>query len=118
MWQFPDLLLSAGAGAEQALVERLRSRFGLHVELAQQLGSLQHQVTRFRIQLDVYAGSVLSGRGRAEPGGGLAWSRPEELAERAMPVAHRKIARSLLAEDPSHALTPSSRRRRGSATEN
>ncbi|HVZ35997.1 MAG TPA: A/G-specific adenine glycosylase, partial [Polyangiaceae bacterium] len=55
MWQFPDLLLGAAGSAEKALVESLRSRFGLNVELSKQIGSLQHQVTRFRIQLDVYA---------------------------------------------------------------
>jgi A/G-specific adenine glycosylase len=118
MWQFPDLLLAPGASAEKALVDSLRSRFGLNVELAEQIGRLQHQVTRFRIQLVVYAGKVLSGRGRAEPAGGLTWSLPEDLSERAMPVAHREIARSLLAEDPSAALHASPRRRRGSATEN
>jgi A/G-specific adenine glycosylase len=111
MWQFPDLHLRATDSAPAALITSIRSRFGLDIGDLDPLGTLEHQVTRFRIRLAIYACAAGRGRARAEPEGELSWSAPRELVGLAMPVAHRKIARSLLTEDASATLRHSPRSR-------
>jgi len=61
------------------------------------LCSLQHHVTRFRLQIEVYEARALGGRARAAAAGEVRWCTPDALAALAMPLCHRKIARAALA---------------------
>jgi A/G-specific adenine glycosylase len=96
MWQFPDRKLGAGDDPAQCLPESVATSTGISIALGESLGSLRHQVTRFRIQMDVYAARALHGRARGLDGAEVRWCAPEQLSLLAMPVAHRKIARQLL----------------------
>ncbi|HKO91309.1 MAG TPA: NUDIX domain-containing protein, partial [Polyangiaceae bacterium] len=96
MWQFPDRQLREGDDPAQCLPESVAANTGISIALGAPLGSLRHQVTRFRIQMDVYAARALRGRARGLDGAEVRWCAPAELTLLAMPVAHRKIARQLL----------------------
>jgi A/G-specific adenine glycosylase len=98
MWMFPDALCVSGESAAETLQHAVRETTGVLVESQGQALLLQHQVTRFRITLEVHRCRVLEGRARALGYAELAWSAPDALAELAMPTAHRKIARSLRGE--------------------
>jgi A/G-specific adenine glycosylase len=98
MWMFPDTPVLPTADAGETLQRFVRESTGLEVASLGKSLVLQHQVTRFRITLEVHACRVLKGRGRALRYAELAWCKPDELATLAMPTAHRKIARSLRVE--------------------
>lgn len=111
MWQFPDVELPGPASAraadggpanehvsrpaKAALCQHVKEALGLDVHVGEQLSSLRHHVTRFRISIDVYACATDRGRARAIQYAAARWCSPVELAALAMPAAHRKIARSL-----------------------
>jgi A/G-specific adenine glycosylase len=95
MWQFPDVELGAARSPESPLAKRLEQSIGLNVEVGERLLGLRHQVTRFRIELDVFGCTVSKGRARAIDYDEVRWTAPDELATLPMPAAHRKIARSL-----------------------
>lgn len=116
MWQFPDVTLGPGEAAEQALPAALASGTGVHVALERRLCGLQHHVTRFRLEVEVFAGNALSGRARAasESTAEVRWCTPEEIAALAMPLYHRKIARVAFS-DVAEGTAPRRARRAGKA---
>jgi len=97
MWQFPDLKLSPGEDAETSLPRAVAASSGVAIELGERLCTLQHHVTRFRIQIEVYGARALGGRARSSSGGEARWCTPEALTGLAMPLCHRKIARAAVA---------------------
>ena len=97
MWQFPDLKLAPGEAPELSLPRAVADTTGVTIQLGARLCSLQHHVTRFRIQIELYEARALAGRARAPSGGEARWCTPEALAGLAMPLCHRKIARVALA---------------------
>jgi A/G-specific adenine glycosylase len=97
MWQFPDLKLAPGEAPELSLPRAVADSSGVSIELGAQLGSIQHHVTRFRIQIEVYEARAIAGRARAASGGEARWCTPEALSALAMPLCHRKIARAAVA---------------------
>jgi 8-oxo-dGTP diphosphatase len=97
MWQFPDLKLSPGEDPLTSLPRAVGASTGVSIELGQRLCTLQHHVTRFRIQIDVYGARALGGRARAASGAEARWCTPEALSALAMPLCHRKIARAAVA---------------------
>jgi A/G-specific adenine glycosylase len=97
MWQFPDLKLAPDEAPELSLPRAIAATTGVSIELGAHLCGLQHHVTRFRLQIEVYAARALAGRAHAPSGGEARWCTPEALAGLAMPLCHRKIARVALA---------------------
>jgi A/G-specific adenine glycosylase len=95
MWQFPDVRIDAGMEPAPALEARVLGSTGVRVAADARVLGLRHQVTRFRIAIDVYACRALGGRARAIDYGEIRWLDPEDLSALPMPAAHRKIARSL-----------------------
>jgi adenine-specific DNA glycosylase len=96
MWQFPDAGLDGDQNARDVLQKSISRSTGVAVEALGLVGSLRHQVTRFRIDIDVYGCRARAGRARAIEYGAVAWCDPRDLTALAMPAAHRKIARSML----------------------
>jgi A/G-specific adenine glycosylase len=95
LWTFPETERAQDASAGVTLERFVRESTGLEVKSAGELLVISHQVTRFRITLEVHACRVLKGRGRALGYEALAWNEPDALTQLAMPTPHRKIARSL-----------------------
>jgi A/G-specific adenine glycosylase len=100
LWDFPRFALAQSAPAERdlALAEGVERLCGLRVEPGEQLATIKHGVTRFRITLDCY--HARSRAGRLIPAGGAAmkWVPPSELADHALSTTGRKIARLLVAD--------------------
>ena len=95
MWQFPEAPCTDPAAERATLTERVAKSTGLHIEVADSILALEHQVTRFRISLEVFACTPLRGRARALECADVRWCDLAALASLPMPAAHRKIARSL-----------------------
>jgi A/G-specific adenine glycosylase len=96
MWQFPDVELGADEAPSTRLEASVKSSTGITIAAGASIGNLRHQVTRFRIDIEVYACRAQTGRARAIDYDAVCWSPPEELPRLAMPAAHRKIAREML----------------------
>jgi A/G-specific adenine glycosylase len=95
MWQFPDVAIDGAESPTRALEAAVRRGTGVSVSAAERLLGLRHQVTRFRIEIDVYACTATAGRATAIEYGEVRWCDPDALGALPMPAAHRKIARSL-----------------------
>ena len=95
MWQFPDVLVEAGEDAQAALAAGVALGTGLRVCVGERLLGVRHQVTRFKIEIDVYACTAQAGRARPLAYDEVRWCDAEALARVPMPAAHRRVARSL-----------------------
>jgi A/G-specific adenine glycosylase len=95
MWQFPDVLLGADSDPVTALADSVPLGTGVRIRVGERLLGLRHQVTRFRIEIDVYACTAEAGRARAIAYDEVRWCDAEELGSLPMPAAQRRIARSL-----------------------
>lgn len=98
LWTFPETERASEAAPEHALERFVHESTGLAVKSEGERLVITHQVTRFRITLEVHACRLLEGRGRKLGPAELAWCEPDGLAQLAMPTPHRKIARSLRVE--------------------
>jgi A/G-specific adenine glycosylase len=96
MWQFPDVELGAEQTPSQVLEKSVATSTGVAILAGACIGNLRHQVTRFRISIDVYACRARQGRARPIDYGAVCWATPEDLVALPMPAAHRKIARDML----------------------
>jgi A/G-specific adenine glycosylase len=101
LWVFPFAEESSQPrtrGAEHTAALALQSYAGLSASATSRLHALVHHITRYRIELELWAVSVA--RGRAKPSGDSAqldWVTVPDLEQLAMPAPHRKLARWLLA---------------------
>ena len=98
MWLFPNVEVARAETPEAAVVRALSECASLRGSATGLVCAVRHTVTRFRITLDAYrctATGVAKARADAHVSE-VAWRSPNELAELAMPKAHRAIANRLL----------------------
>jgi A/G-specific adenine glycosylase len=98
MWLFPNAEVKSKETPEAAVERALQSCAGMSAQSSGILCVVRHTVTRFRITLDAYRTRAPSGVAKALTVAEVAWKRPDELNELAMPKAHRAIAHRLLDE--------------------
>lgn len=108
LWDFPRFPLDdapqagergtkvprAQANLREQLVTRTRDLTGLTIEPGEQLATIKHGVTRFRITLECYAAELLAG-GRRLRRDECRWVEPAELADYPLSMTGRKISRLL-----------------------
>jgi A/G-specific adenine glycosylase len=95
MWQFPDVRLEPGESPAPALEAGVPLGTGVRVRVGERLLTVRHQVTRFRIDIEVYACVAEAGRARAIAYSDVRWCDSGALGALPMPSAHRRVARSL-----------------------
>lgn len=96
LWQFPDVSVQADAeGATGRLESEVLRATGVGISVVGRQGQLRHQVTRHRIDLDVYACAARSGRARALGYAATRWCTDNDLRQLAMSAPHRKIAQQM-----------------------
>jgi A/G-specific adenine glycosylase len=98
MWLFPNAEVERSETPETALKRALLGSTGLRGEPSGIVCVVRHTVTRFKITLDAYRAVELSGTAKPQTVAEIAWKKPSELPELAMPAAHRKIAERLSEE--------------------
>jgi A/G-specific adenine glycosylase len=97
MWQFPNVELRADEGEEEGARRAARERLGVTVRTGAPFAVVQHSVTRYRIRLAAFRCEPASAPPRRATSE-VRWRLPGELDAIAMPSAHRRLARKLLAE--------------------
>jgi A/G-specific adenine glycosylase len=94
LWDFPRFAVmeTDPAGRRRALAESVRRLTGVDVEIGEHVKSLKHGVTRFRITLDCYEATFVSGElnGCAAA---MKWLRPADLETHPLSSTGRKLAR-------------------------
>jgi A/G-specific adenine glycosylase len=95
MWQFPDVRIDAASDPSAALEASVERTTAVRVIVGARLLGVRHQVTRFRIDIDVFDCRALGGRARAIEYAEVRWHDPDALGALPMPAAHRRIAKSL-----------------------
>jgi A/G-specific adenine glycosylase len=97
MWEFPHGPLGDGETHEQAAARLLRELTGLRADLGDELLTLKHGITRFRITMVCFEAAYRKGvfRPGFYPRG--EWVRPEQLSAYPVSVPQRRLAQALLA---------------------
>jgi len=69
----------------------LREELGIEVEVGEQIGTVRHAYTHFRITLYAFACRIITGEPAAIECAAWAWVTPDELDHYAFPVTDQKI---------------------------
>jgi A/G-specific adenine glycosylase len=99
LWDFPrfPLVVHAGRDVTAQLVEQVARLTGLRIEPREQLTTIKHSVTRFRITLDCYRADYV-GRAASQDGDRtMRWVLPEQLTDFPLSKSARTLARLVAA---------------------
>jgi A/G-specific adenine glycosylase len=99
LWDFPRFAIPSAEDLESEVHRQVRKSTGLTIRTGERLTRIKHGVTRFRITLDCYEATVVSGRLCRHASGSTRWVRPMEFENYALSVTGRKISRLLLPDD-------------------
>jgi adenine-specific DNA glycosylase len=96
LWEFPNIeIFREGTDIHKAA----RKEFGV-LPVLQPFCSIKHTITRYRITLDVFRGSLRDGSAPPLPGSGR-WLTQTELQRLPFTSAHKKVLLKLHAQEPS-----------------
>jgi A/G-specific adenine glycosylase len=99
LWDFPRFDVTGAATPVNLVENKLKDEFGLAVSVGENVTSLRHGVTRFRIRLDVFWGQERSdsatSRVRETNFIGTSWFTPDELSQLPMSAPGRKLAKKI-----------------------
>ena len=98
LWDFPRFELEASGPlfAEHEIAAKVAAQTGINCDPGSLLKTLKHGVTRYRITLDCYEATFVSGRAVGQNGEvNIRWVRKTELAELPLSTTGRKIANSV-----------------------
>ena len=94
LWDFPRFELEASGPlfAAREIAAKVESQTGIACEPGALMKTFKHGVTRYRITLDCYEATYLSGRTRASNDGAVRWQSLQSLTEIPLSTTGRKIA--------------------------
>lgn len=101
LWDFMRFPLDARRTAtpRRELADKVLAQTGLQIRLQNQIATLKHGVTRFRITLDCYTAQSAAGKVKLATGA-WRWVRPDELKDYALSTTGRKVAGMLARATP------------------
>jgi A/G-specific adenine glycosylase len=91
LWEFPGGKREPGESLRDCLRRELREELGIEVEVGEQIGTVRHAYTHFRITLYAFACRIIGGEPAAIGCAGWAWVTLDELDRYAFPVTDQKI---------------------------
>ena len=97
LWEFPGGKIEPGEPPEEALVRELEEELGVRVkhENLVPLTFVSHSYREFHLLMPLYLCEAWEGNVAAEEGQELAWVRPDQLVDYAMPPADEPLKASL-----------------------
>ncbi|HSS96741.1 MAG TPA: A/G-specific adenine glycosylase [Terriglobales bacterium] len=101
MWEFPNNALPSLQKAEAQLRKALSKDFGFNVSVVEKRGTFEHAYSHFRARMQVFDCPLNGHRPKVNSTRAKRWIRPRDLASVPMGKLDRRIANSLLAEEPA-----------------
>ena len=95
LWDFPRFAIEAEGPlfAAKEIVAKVREQTGVTCKLGPLLKTLKHGVTRYRITLDCYGATYVSGRAQQTTSADVRWMASSALGNLPLSTTGRKIAR-------------------------
>ncbi len=90
LWDFPRFTIEEASSLLGIVIEGVRDQTGLTIQLGDEIATLKHSVTRYRITLRCFTATVHSGRLLAA--NTLRWLTPAEFPDYPLSVTGRKFA--------------------------
>ncbi|MBP8974282.1 MAG: A/G-specific adenine glycosylase [Anaerolineae bacterium] len=91
LWEFPGGKREPGESLRDCLRRELREELGIEVAVGEQIGTVRHAYTHFRITLYAFACRIIAGEPVALGCADWAWVTLDELDRYAFPVTDQKI---------------------------
>jgi A/G-specific adenine glycosylase len=99
MWEFPHITLNSGEAHEDAACRLLGEQLGVDAGVGQEVLTIRHGVTRFRITMVCLEATYRRGAFRPGAYAEARWLEPAELAGYAVSSSQRRLAEALIAPD-------------------
>ena len=91
LWEFPGGKIKKGETAEAACVREIQEEANLHVKTDEHLTRIRHAYTHFKIVMDVFICSYVTGRIRLNGPDDFRWVRLDEIDDYPFPGANHKF---------------------------
>lgn len=91
LWEFPGGKLKDGEDAESACIREIEEETGLKVRIDSRLATISHAYTHFKIEMEVFTCTCLSGRVQLNGPVDFRWIYREEMDRFAFPKANHKF---------------------------
>ena len=91
LWEFPGGKIEAGESGENALLREIKEETGLDVSIGEEIGTIQHAYTHFKITLTAWFCDWTKGQAQTHAASENRWVMMDELKEFAFPKANLKI---------------------------
>ena len=95
MWEFPGGKIRQNEKAEAACIREIREEVNLAVKIDSHLCRVKHAYTHFKIQMEVFCCSYISGRVRLNGPVDHLWIRLNQLQQYPLPKANHKFLSQL-----------------------
>lgn len=95
LWEFPGGKLQPGETHQQALERECREELGITIKVGGLVAVAKHAYTHFKVTLNVYRCTLLSGTPEAQAHTELRWVTPEEFDAYPFPKGNHKFLRLL-----------------------
>jgi A/G-specific adenine glycosylase len=95
LWEFPGGKCLPNESLPDCLRREIREELGIEIEVGQQLTTIGHGYTHFRISLHVFECRHLEGKPQALDCADWRWVSLQDLEDYAFPVTDQKIIRML-----------------------
>jgi len=91
LWEFPGGKIKKNEKAEAACIREIKEEVNLKVKVDSHLGRVKHAYTHFKIQMDVFCCSYISGRLKLNGPVDHRWIRLAQLDDYPLPKANHKF---------------------------
>ncbi|NOZ55791.1 MAG: A/G-specific adenine glycosylase [Calditrichaeota bacterium] len=95
LWELPGGKIEPGETPAECVKREIQEELGVEVAVGEQVATVRHAYSHFRVVLECFRCEVRSGEPRAIGCADLAWVKPDDLANYPLPTATVKILKAV-----------------------